>query len=153
MQNAATETQYLTGLRLRQLATGGALNRTQIHTHMCYSEFGDIYEAIDGLNADVILIENARSGDETLHELADYGYEREVGPGVYDVHSSNIPDVEQVKSRLRAFATTLQPEQVWVNPDCGLKTRNWEEVIPALTNMAEAVRQARKEVEIEREPT
>ncbi len=129
-----------------RLATGGAKDETQIHTHMCYAEFGDVYEAIDGLNADVILIENARSSDETLHELAEYGYSREVGPGVYDVHSPNIPRVEEVKARLLTFAKHLGPDQVWVNPDCGLKTRNWDEVLPALGNMAEAARQARAEL-------
>lgn len=128
-----------------RLATGGAQDQTQVQTHMCYAEFGDIFPAIDRLNADVILIENARSGDETIHELADYGYRREVGPGVYDVHSSNIPPVERVKARLQAFAAVLQPEQIWVNPDCGLKTRRWDEVLPALSNVAEAVRQMREE--------
>jgi 5-methyltetrahydropteroyltriglutamate--homocysteine methyltransferase len=132
-----------------RMATGGAKDETQVHTHMCYAEFGDIYQAIDGLNADVILIENARSGDETLHELADYGYGREVGPGVYDVHSANVPEIKAVKARLRAFAEHLQPGQIWVNPDCGLKTRNWEEVLPALGNMAEAAKQIRAEVEAE----
>jgi len=130
-----------------RMATGGARDETQVQTHMCYAEFGDIYSAIDGLNADVILIENARSGDETLHELEEYGYSREVGPGVYDVHTSNIPKVEEVKARLKAFSEHLQPEQIWVNPDCGLKTRNWDEVLPALGAMAEAARQARKELE------
>lgn len=132
-----------------RLATGGARDETQVHTHMCYAEFGDIYQAIDGLNADVILIENARSGDETLHELADYGYGREVGPGVYDVHSDNIPSIEAVKRRLRAFSSQLRPGQIWVNPDCGLKTRNWAEVLPALENMAAAARQVRAELEAE----
>ncbi|GMR09245.1 MAG: 5-methyltetrahydropteroyltriglutamate--homocysteine S-methyltransferase [Anaerolineae bacterium] len=136
-----------------RLATGGARDETQIHTHMCYAEFGDIYGAIDGLNADVILIENARSGDETIHELAEYGYGREVGPGVYDVHSPNIPGVEEVKARLRAFSEHLRPEQIWVNPDCGLKTRNWDEVLPALGNMAQAARQAREELETVAEPS
>ena len=130
-----------------RLATGGARDETQVQTHMCYAEFGDIYQAIDGLNADVILIENARSGDETLHELADYGYGREVGPGVYDVHSANVPDAEHVKNRLRAFAKHLRPEQIWVNPDCGLKTRNWEEVLASLSNIADAVREIREEIE------
>ena len=130
-----------------RLATGGARDETQVHTHMCYAEFGDIYSAIDGLNADVISIENARSGDETIRELAEYGYSREVGPGVYDVHTSNIPEVDQVKARLKAFSEHLNPEQIWVNPDCGLKTRNWDEVLPALGAMAEAARQARKELE------
>lgn len=129
-----------------RLSTGGTRDETQVHTHMCYAEFGDIMGAIDGLNADVILIENARSGDETLHELAKFGYAREVGPGVYDVHSANIPEVEQVKEKLRAFAQHFRPEQIWVNPDCGLKTRNWEEVLPSLGNIVEAVRQIREEV-------
>jgi 5-methyltetrahydropteroyltriglutamate--homocysteine methyltransferase len=128
-----------------RLATGGARDETQVHTHMCYAEFGDIMPAIDGLNADVILIENARSGDETLQELTKFGYSREVGPGVYDVHSSNIPEVEQVKAKLRMFARHFRPEQIWVNPDCGLKTRNWEEVLPSLGNIVEAVRQIRQE--------
>src|SRR3990172_3890615 len=124
-----------------RLATGGARDETQVHTHMCYAEFGDIMPAIDGLNADVILIENARSGDETLQELTRFGYTREVGPGVYDVHSANIPEVEQVKDKLRMFSKHFRPEQIWVNPDCGLKTRNWEEVLPSLGNIVEAVRQ------------
>lgn len=128
-----------------RLATGGARDETQVHTHMCYAEFGDIMPAIDGLNADVILIENARSGDETLQELTKFGYAREVGPGVYDVHSPNIPEVEQVKDKLRMFARHFRPEQIWVNPDCGLKTRNWEEVLPSLSNIVEAVRQIREE--------
>jgi 5-methyltetrahydropteroyltriglutamate--homocysteine methyltransferase len=128
-----------------RLATGGARDETQVHTHMCYAEFGDIMHAIDGLNADVILIENARSGDETLQELTKFGYAREVGPGVYDVHSANIPEVEQVKDKLRMFARHFRPEQIWVNPDCGLKTRNWEEVLPSLGNIVEAVRQIREE--------
>jgi 5-methyltetrahydropteroyltriglutamate--homocysteine methyltransferase len=128
-----------------RLATGGVRDETQVHTHMCYARFGDIMHAIDGLNADVILIENARSGDETLQELAEFGYSREVGPGVYDVHSSNIPPVEQIKAKLNMFASHLRPEQIWVNPDCGLKTRNWEEVLPSLSNVVEAVRQVREE--------
>ena len=128
-----------------RMATGGARDETQVHTHMCYAEFGDIMPAIDGLNADVILIENARSGDETLQKLTSFGYSREVGPGVYDVHSSNIPEVEQVKAKLRMFARHFRPEQIWVNPDCGLKTRNWEEVLPSLGNIVEAVRQIRQE--------
>lgn len=130
-----------------RLATGGARDETQVHTHMCYAEFGDIYQAIDRMNADVISIENARSGDQTLRELAEYGYSRELGPGVYDVHSANIPDVENVKSRLRTIVKHFRPEQIWVNPDCGLKTRNWEEVLPSLTNIAEAVREIREEIE------
>ncbi len=135
-----------------RLATARAEPQTQVHTHMCYAEFGDVLGAIDRLNADVISIENARSGDETLRELAAYGYEREVGPGVYDVHSPVVPDREQVKAKLRTFLRHLEPGQVWVNPDCGLKTRGWGEVIPALTHITEAVNELRRELEAEKQP-
>lgn len=130
-----------------RLATGGAAPATQVHTHMCYAEFGDILEAIDRLNADVISIENARSGDETLRELASYDYDREVGPGVYDVHSPVVPDASEVADKLRTFARHLEPQRVWVNPDCGLKTRAWPEVIPALSNLVLAAKQVRGEME------
>jgi 5-methyltetrahydropteroyltriglutamate--homocysteine methyltransferase len=129
-----------------RLATANALPETQIHTHMCYSEFGDILEAIDRLDADVISIENARSDDATLRELAAYGYPREVGPGVYDIHSPVVPDVDFIIRKLRSFAAHLEPAQLWVNPDCGLKTRAWDEVIPALRHMALAVGTARREL-------
>jgi len=128
-----------------RLATGGAEPETQIHTHMCYAEFGDVLGAIDRLNADVISIENARSDDETLRELANYGYDREVGPGVYDVHSPVIPDADQVAQKLRTFRQHLNPEQIWVNPDCGLKTRGWREVIPSLENLVRAAERVRAE--------
>lgn len=135
-----------------RLATGGAQPATQIHTHMCYAEFGDILQAIDRLNADVISIENARSDDETLRELAAYSYRREVGPGVYDVHSPVIPDQEEVAEKLRTFANHLNPQRLWVNPDCGLKTRAWDEVIPALTNLVAAADQVRSELELQSDP-
>jgi 5-methyltetrahydropteroyltriglutamate--homocysteine methyltransferase len=128
-----------------RLATGGAAPGTQIHTHMCYAEFGDVLGAIDRLNADVISIENARSGDETLRELAGYGYDREVGPGVYDVHSPVVPDEEEVAEKLRAFRRHLDPKRIWVNPDCGLKTRGWSEVIPSLENLVRAAKRVRAE--------
>jgi len=126
-----------------RLAVGRAAPETQIHTHMCYSEFQDILPAIDRLDADVISIENARSGDEMLRALADYGYPREVGPGVYDIHSPVVPSVAFIAGKLESFVRHLKPEQIWVNPDCGLKTRAWDEVIPALRNMLDAVREAR----------
>lgn len=139
-----------------RLATGGAKPETQIHTHMCYAEFGDILEAINKMDADVISIENARSEDQTLRDLAQFEYPREVGPGVYDVHSSVVPEVEQVMDKLRIFLQHLDPRQIWVNPDCGLKTRTWEEVIPALKNIVTSVEQMRdnmKEQEYDYEPT
>lgn len=129
-----------------RLATAEALPETQIHTHMCYSEFGDILEVIDRLDADVISIENARSDDATLRELATYGYPREVGPGVYDIHSPIVPEVSFIIDKLRSFAEHLDPAQLWVNPDCGLKTRAWDEVIPSLRHMALAVAQVRREL-------
>jgi 5-methyltetrahydropteroyltriglutamate--homocysteine methyltransferase len=128
-----------------RLATGAAESATQIHTHMCYAEFGDILDAIDRMNADVISIENARSGDETLHELAEEGYAREVGPGVYDVHSPVVPSVGFILSKLRMFREHLDPAQIWVNPDCGLKTRGWKEVIPSLKNLVIAAKTIREE--------
>ncbi len=129
-----------------RLAVGGAASETQIHTHMCYAEFGDILGAIDRLNADVISIENARSDDETLRELADFDYGREVGPGVYDIHSPVVPTRDQVVDKLRMYLRHLPPERVWVNPDCGLKTRGWKEVLPSLAHIVEAVEIVRAEV-------
>lgn len=128
-----------------RLATSGAQSSTQIHTHMCYAEFGDILDAIDRLNADVISIENARSDDETLRELAEYDYGREVGPGVYDVHSPVVADRQQVIDKLRTYLRHLPPERIWINPDCGLKTRGWKEVIPSLAHIVDAVETVRAE--------
>ncbi len=127
-----------------RLATAQAAPETQVHTHMCYSEFGPILAAIDRMDADVISIENARSSDETLRELAEYGYEREVGPGVYDIHSPVVPTVAFILEKLESFVRYLRPEQIWVNPDCGLKTRAWEEVLPALRNLRAAVVEMRR---------
>jgi 5-methyltetrahydropteroyltriglutamate--homocysteine methyltransferase len=127
-----------------RLTTARAQPETQVHTHMCYSEFGDILHAIERLDADVISIENARSDDATLRELGAYGYPREVGPGVYDIHSPVVPTAEFIEAKLRSFLLHLAPDRIWVNPDCGLKTRAWQEVIPALRNMVEAVERLRR---------
>jgi 5-methyltetrahydropteroyltriglutamate--homocysteine methyltransferase len=129
-----------------RLATCKALPETQVHTHMCYSEFGEILEAIDRLDADVISIENARSDDATLRDLAIYGYPREVGPGVYDIHSPVVPAAAFVEAKVRSFLAHLAPERIWVNPDCGLKTRTWAEVLPSLRAMVEAVAKVRAEL-------
>jgi 5-methyltetrahydropteroyltriglutamate--homocysteine methyltransferase len=126
-----------------RLATGKARPETQIHTHMCYSEFGEILEAIDDLDADVISIENARSDDATLESLAAYGYPREVGPGVYDIHSPVVPTAAFIREKVASFLRHLPPERIWVNPDCGLKTRTWAEVLPSLQHMVDAVRALR----------
>ncbi|BAC08643.1 5-methyltetrahydropteroyltriglutamate--homocysteine S-methyltransferase [Thermosynechococcus vestitus] len=129
-----------------RLAAGVAKPETQIHTHMCYSEFGDIIEHIERLDADVLSIENSRSNNETLFQITDAGYRHQVGVGVYDVHSPAVPSVEQLVQQLRTSVANLAPEQIWVNPDCGLKTRHWEEVIPSLKNMVEATKTIRQEV-------
>jgi 5-methyltetrahydropteroyltriglutamate--homocysteine methyltransferase len=128
------------------VTTARAKPETQVHTHMCYSEFGDILSAIDRLDADVISIENARSDDATLRELGAYGYPREVGPGVYDIHSPVVPTVDFIEEKLRSFVRHLAAERLWVNPDCGLKTRAWKEVLPSLRNMMEAVERLRREL-------
>ncbi len=129
-----------------RLAAGVAKPETQIHTHMCYSEFGDIIEHIERLDADVLSIENSRSNNETLFEITGAGYKHQVGNGVYDVHSPTIPSTEQMVQQLRTGLAHLPTEQIWVNPDCGLKTRRWEEVMPALKNMVEAAKILREDV-------
>jgi 5-methyltetrahydropteroyltriglutamate--homocysteine methyltransferase len=110
---------------------------------MCYSEFNDIIEAIDALDADVISIENSRSHGELLQVFQSHRYERQIGPGVYDVHSARIPSVEEILELLERALAYLRPEPLWVNPDCGLKTRRPEEVRPSLENMVEAARRLR----------
>ncbi|HEY7037077.1 MAG TPA: 5-methyltetrahydropteroyltriglutamate--homocysteine S-methyltransferase [Thermomicrobiales bacterium] len=129
-----------------RLAAAVARDETQIHTHMCYSEFGDIIDAIAALDADVISIENARSDNELLRVFRHHGYDKGIGPGVYDIHSPRVPSKEEIVANLRATLEVLDPTQVWVNPDCGLKTRRWEEVRPALENMVEAAREVREAV-------
>jgi len=127
-------------------SSSGVRPETQIHTHMCYSEFGDIIEAISDMDADVLYIENARSDLEMLEVFRQHGYDKGVGPGVYDVHSPRVPTVEEMADNIRATLTVLRPEQVWVNPDCGLKTRRPEEATPSLRNMVQAANQVREEM-------
>jgi 5-methyltetrahydropteroyltriglutamate--homocysteine methyltransferase len=127
-----------------RLAASGVADGTQIHTHMCYAEFNDIIEAIAALDADVISIETARSKMELLGAFAAYRYPNEIGPGVYDIHAPRCPPVEEVVSLLQKAAQVLPADHIWVNPDCGLKTRQWEEVRPALANMVAAARRLRE---------
>ncbi len=127
-----------------RLSASGAKPETQIHTHMCYSEFNDIIEAIDAMDADVISIENSRSNEELLQAFTDFSYERQIGPGVYDVHSARVPEAEEMAERLRNAARVLGGDHLWVNPDCGLKTRGDAEVWPSLRNMVEAAKLARE---------
>ena len=126
-----------------RLASSGVRDVTQIHTHMCYSEFNDIVEAILDMDADVISIEAARSRMELLRAFKDFDYTNEIGPGVYDIHSPHIPTVESIQELLDAAIEVFDSRQVWINPDCGLKTRTWEEVTPALANMVAAAQAAR----------
>ena len=126
-----------------RLSTAGVRPETQIHKHLCYSEFGEIMEAIDGLDADVTSIEAARSKMEILGDIAAAGYPRAVGPGVYDIHSPRVPSQDEVTELLTEAVRTLQVDQLWVNPDCGLKTRRYEEVTPSLEHLVQATRTVR----------
>ncbi|MHC0432428.1 5-methyltetrahydropteroyltriglutamate--homocysteine S-methyltransferase [Streptomyces sp. O3] len=126
-----------------RLSTGGVRPDTQIHTHMCYAEFGDIVQAIDDLDADVISLEAARSHMQVAGELAAFGYSREAGPGVYDIHSPRVPDIEEATTLLNKGLEAIPAERLWVNPDCGLKTRGWPEVRTSLENLVTAARRVR----------
>ncbi|WP_449255603.1 5-methyltetrahydropteroyltriglutamate--homocysteine S-methyltransferase [Bosea sp. (in: a-proteobacteria)] len=126
-----------------RICASGVADATQVHTHMCYSEFNQIIDAIAAMDADVISIETSRSKMELLEAFRSYQYPNEIGPGVYDIHSPRVPDVSEMTELLRLARQRLKDEQLWVNPDCGLKTRKWEEVRPALINMVEAARDLR----------
>jgi len=127
-----------------KLSVSSAKKETQIHTHMCYSEFNDIIRTIEAMDADVITIETARSGNELLKVFKKVGYKQEVGPGVYDIHSPRVPNIDEIVKQIKLLLEVLPKEQLWINPDCGLKTRKWEEVIPSLKNMVEAVKVVRE---------
>lgn len=129
-----------------RLTTSGVRPDTQIHTHMCYAEFGDIVQAIDDLDADVISLEAARSHMQVARELAAHGYPREAGPGVYDIHSPRVPDAAEAAALLRKGLEAIPAERLWVNPDCGLKTRGWPETRASLENLVAAARTVRGEL-------
>ncbi|MGM7422410.1 5-methyltetrahydropteroyltriglutamate--homocysteine S-methyltransferase [Cellulosimicrobium sp. CpK407] len=126
-----------------RLATSGVEAATQIHTHLCYSEFGEVIGAIDGLDADVTSVEAARSRMEIVPELRDAGYSRGIGPGVYDIHSPRVPSTEEVTELLELAVKSIDPTVVWVNPDCGLKTRRYEETVPSLEHLVAAAKAVR----------
>ena len=132
--------------RAFRLATAVAGPDTQIHTHMCYATFGDILEAIVALDADVITLETSRAQGELLRHLARHPYPADIGPGVWDVHSPAVPDTAQLVAFIEQLLTVIPAERLWINPDCGLKTRNWEEVIPSLHHMVDAARQVREKL-------
>lgn len=129
-----------------RLATSGAADTTQVHTHLCYSEFEEVFASIDALDADVTSIEAARSGPGLLRTIADSGFVRGIGPGVYDIHSPRIPDADEVATWLRSAVGAVPSERLWVNPDCGLKTRTYPQVEAALTNVVDATRRLRSEL-------
>jgi 5-methyltetrahydropteroyltriglutamate--homocysteine methyltransferase len=129
-----------------RISASGVKNETQIHTHMCYSEFNDIIQHIAAMDADVITIETSRSQMELLEAFAGFSYPNEIGPGVYDIHSPRIPAVEEMFSLLEKAAAILPVRNLWVNPDCGLKTRKWPETKAALINMVQAAKMAREQI-------
>ncbi|OAK60830.1 5-methyltetrahydropteroyltriglutamate--homocysteine S-methyltransferase [Variovorax paradoxus] len=126
-----------------RITANGVRDETQIHTHMCYSEFNDIIASIADMDADVITIETSRSDMELLDAFDDFKYPNEIGPGVYDIHSPNIPSQEHIVQLMKKAAERVPAERLWVNPDCGLKTRQWAEVLPALANMVAAAKTLR----------
>lgn len=128
-----------------RLSTCGVKDNTQIHTHMCYSEFNDIIAAIAALDADVITIETSRSDGELLQAFEDFNYPNAIGPGVYDIHSPNVPEVDTMVALLRRASSRIPPQNLWVNPDCGLKTRAWPETEAALAKMVAAARVLRND--------
>ncbi|AMO57976.1 5-methyltetrahydropteroyltriglutamate--homocysteine methyltransferase [Endozoicomonas montiporae] len=128
-----------------RLSASGVKDETQIHTHMCYSEFNDIIEYIAAMDADVITIETSRSDMELLDAFEEFEYPNEIGPGVYDIHSPNVPERSWMKQLMQKAAEKIPAERLWINPDCGLKTRDWPEVEEALSNMVQVARELRAE--------
>ncbi|KAJ1518284.1 hypothetical protein HMI55_000258 [Coelomomyces lativittatus] len=151
---------YLTwAVQAFQLATSGVQKTTQLHSHMCYSDFDDIMDALYRMDMDVLSVENAKSHSKLLHSLKKHtsknegdlppscgGYPRQLGPGIYDIHSPRVPSVEEMKAHLLPFLDVLAPHQLWVNPDCGLKTRSWEEVQASLSNLCQVAFECRQKV-------
>ncbi len=131
-----------------RLATGGAAAATQIHTHLCYSEFGVVIDAIRALDADVTSIEAARSRMEVVADIAEVGFDHGIGPGVYDIHSPRVPGVDEIEALLRRAVEAIPTRQLWVNPDCGLKTRGYDETTQSLRNIVEATRRVREDVSV-----
>jgi 5-methyltetrahydropteroyltriglutamate--homocysteine methyltransferase len=130
-----------------RISASGVEDRTQIHTHMCYSEFNDIIAAIANMDADVISIETSRSQMELLNAFVNFKYPNEIGPGVYDIHSPRVPSSQEMETLLQKALNVLKPEQIWVNPDCGLKTREWPETKLALQKMVEATKAVRDQIQ------
>jgi 5-methyltetrahydropteroyltriglutamate--homocysteine methyltransferase len=131
-------------VRAFALASGGVAPATQIHTHMCYADYASILDALVRMDADVLTIETARSDMGVLAAFAASGYQNRLGPGIYDIHSPRIPSTQEMQQLLVRVLQFFGPEQIWVNPDCGLKTRSWDEVRPAIRRMVQAARKLRR---------
>lgn len=129
-----------------RISASGVQDDTQIHTHMCYSEFNDIIKSIADMDADVITIETSRSQMELLDVFADFKYPNEIGPGVYDIHSPRVPNRDEMIHLLKKSEAVIPGSQLWVNPDCGLKTRGWDETKKALIEMVAAAKEMREAV-------
>ena len=129
-----------------RIASSGVRDETQIHTHMCYSEFNDIIENIASMDADVITVESSRSQMELLQAFSTFKYPNEIGPGVYDIHSPRVPSADEMFALLEQAARLINPENIWVNPNCGLKTRSWNEAKTSLSHLVEAARRARQQL-------
>ena len=130
-------------VRAFRVCSSGVKDETQIHTHMCYSEFNDILPAIAAMDADVITIETSRSDMELLEAFREFAYPNDIGPGVYDIHSPRIPGTEEMLRLMRKACAVIPAQRLWINPDCGLKTRGWPEVEAALKNMVEVAHRLR----------
>jgi 5-methyltetrahydropteroyltriglutamate--homocysteine methyltransferase len=131
-----------------RISAGGVQNKTQIHTHMCYSEFNDIIQNIAEMDADVITIECSRSQMELLDIFAEFKYPNEIGPGVYDIHSPRVPSKSEMVELMEKAKAHIPIDQLWINPDCGLKTRHWEETKKAMTEMVSAAKELRSMVKV-----
>jgi 5-methyltetrahydropteroyltriglutamate--homocysteine methyltransferase len=136
-------------VRAFKISSSPVADETQIHTHMCYSEFNDILPAIAAMDADVITIETSRSAMQLLDGFGEFSYPNGIGPGVYDIHSPRVPSVDAMQRLLERACEVIPAERLWVNPDCGLKTRGWPETEAALANMVEAAKALRMKLAIE----
>jgi 5-methyltetrahydropteroyltriglutamate--homocysteine methyltransferase len=132
-------------VRAFKLSASVANDDTQIHTHMCYAEFNDILPAIAAMDADVITIETSRSAMELLDGFGEFSYPNDIGPGVYDIHSPRVPSIEAMEKLIKRAFEVIPVERLWINPDCGLKTRGWEETKLALQNMVNVAKSLRAE--------
>jgi 5-methyltetrahydropteroyltriglutamate--homocysteine methyltransferase len=145
LQAAERNTYLAWATRAFQLAVAPAGEATQIHTHMCYADFSDVVDALGELDVDVISLEAARSGMAAIRVLTQSCYAGGVGPGIYDVHSPLVPSIDELAALLRYAVGALGADRVWANPDCGLKTRSYDEVVPALRHLVAAARRVRDE--------